>query len=150
MIDRNEVIVLYKRFLSLWQKYKDLLLYLIFGVLTTAVNYIIYYPCYNFLNLSAAVSNVIAWCGAVAFAFLTNKPIVFQSKSWSLSVLLPELGKFLTCRIGSGLMETGLLFLTVDLLRWNGNWMKLLLNVLVMVINYVGSKLFVFKKRNCS
>ena len=131
---------------SLLKKYRDVIVYLVFGVLTTAVNYIIYLPCYNLLELSGSVSNAIAWVGAVAFAYVTNKPFVFQSHDWSAKTVIPELGKFLGCRIGSGVLETVIIFLTVDWLGWNGNVMKLLTSVLVVVLNYIGSKLLVFKK----
>lgn len=128
------------------RKHYDILAYLFFGVLTTAVNYIVYLPCYNLLCFSAAVSNVIAWVVAVAFAYLTNKPFVFKSHDWSAKTVVPELTKFVTCRIGSGVMETAIIFLTVDLLHWNGNVMKLITSVLVVVLNYVASKLVVFRK----
>ena len=131
---------------ALLEKYWDILSYLFFGVLTTAVNYLVYLPCYNLLRLSAALSNVIAWVVAVAFAYLTNKPWVFKSHDWSRQTVIPELIRFVGCRIGSGLLETGIIFLTVDLLCWNGNVMKLLTSVLVVVLNYIGSKLLVFKK----
>lgn len=127
------------------KKYYDILAYLFFGVLTTAVNYVVYLPCYNLLGLPGAVSNVIAWVVSVVFAFLTNKPFVFQSHDWSAKTVLPELGKFVSCRVGSGLIETGVLFLTVDLLCWNGNIWKLVTSVLVVILNYVGSKLLVFR-----
>ena len=126
--------------------YYDLLIYLIFGVMTTAVNYLVYLPCYNLLQLSASVSNVIAWTAAVIFAYLTNKPYVFKSHDWSAKTVLPELARFLGCRIGSGEAETLILLLTVDVLEWNGNVWKLATSVLVVLLNYVGSKLFVFKK----
>lgn len=132
---------------KLCNKYRDEILYLVFGVLTTIVNYVVYIPCYNLLHLTGAVSNGIAWVAAVAFAFLTNKPFVFKSHDWSAKVLLPELGKFLGCRIGSGLLETAIIFLTVDCLTWNGNWMKLFTNVMVVFLNYFGSKLLVFRKK---
>ena len=125
---------------------KDIILYLFFGVLTTIVNYLIYFPCLNFLKLPAAASNLIAWAAAVIFAFLTNKPFVFQSNDWSVNTVLPELVKFTGTRVASGLLETGILFLTVDLLLWNGNIWKIITSVLVMVLNYIGSKLLVFKK----
>ena len=131
---------------ALAEKYWDILSYLFFGVLTTVVNYIIYLPCYNGLGLSAAVSNGISWVGAVAFAYLTNKPFVFQSHDWSLKTVIPELTKFVGCRVGSGLAETGILFVTADLLGWDGNLWKLITSVLVVVLNYVGSKLLVFRK----
>ena len=128
------------------RKHYDILAYLFFGVLTTAVNYIVYLPCYNLMRFSAAVSNVIAWVVAVAFAYLTNKPFVFKSHDWSPGTVVPELTKFVTCRIGSGAMETAIIFLTVDLLHWNGNVMKLITSVLVVILNYVASKLVVFRK----
>ncbi len=131
---------------KLFQKYADVLAYLFFGVLTTAVNYIIYLPCYNLLGWSAGLSNVVAWIGSVAFAFLTNKPFVFKSYDWSWKTLWPELTKFFGCRLGSGTLETAILLLTVDFLGWNGNWMKLITAVLVIVLNYIGSKFLVFKK----
>lgn len=131
---------------NLIEKYWDILSYLIFGVLTTVVNYVVYLPCYNLMGLSAAVSNVIAWVVAVAFAYLTNKPFVFHSHDWSLKTVLPELTKFVACRIGSGAMETVLLLICVDFLGWDGNVVKLVTSVLVVVLNYIGSKLLVFKK----
>lgn len=127
-------------------KYWDILSYLIFGVLTTVVNYAVYLPIYNLLGLSAAVSNVIAWVAAVAFAFLTNKPFVFKSHDWSAKTVIPELTKFVSCRVASGAMETLILLLTVDILGWNGNIWKLITQVLVVVLNYITSKLVVFKK----
>lgn len=131
---------------KLIEKYWDMISYLFFGVLTTVVNYLVYLPCHNWLHWSAAVSNVVAWAFAVAFAYLTNKPLVFKSYDWSLKTVLPELGKFVACRVGSGLLETGILLVTVDILHWDGNVMKLVTSVLVVVLNYIGSKLLVFKK----
>lgn len=124
----------------------DILAYLFFGVLTTAVNYLIYLPCYNLLHFSAAMSNVLAWLVAVAFAYLTNKPFVFHSHDWSLKTVIPELGKFVGSRIASGGLETGAIFVTVDCLFWNGNLMKLITSVLVVLINYFASKLLVFRR----
>lgn len=132
---------------SLAEKYRDILSYLFFGVLTTVVNYLIYLPVFNLCGLSAAVSNMIAWVGAVAFAFLTNKPFVFHSHDWSAKTVIPELTKFVSCRLASGVLETGILLLTVDFLHWNGNLWKLVTQVLVIIINYVGSKLLVFRKK---
>ena len=125
-------------------RYKEILIYLFFGCLTTAVNYLVYFPCYNWLHLSAAVSNAIAWVVAVIFAYLTNKPFVFKSDNWSWEVVIPELLKCVGCRFGSGLMETLGIWLFADLLAWNGNWMKIILSVLVVILNYVFSKWIVF------
>ncbi len=136
-----------EKFRELIKKYRDVLSYLFFGGLTTAVNCLVYLPCYNILGFSSSVSNVVAWVFAVAFAFLTNKPFVFMSNDWAARVVLPELGKFLGCRIGSGILETAILAVTVDWLGWDGNWMKLITSVLVVILNYFGSKLLVFVKK---
>jgi putative flippase GtrA len=132
---------------NLIKKHYDILSYLFFGGLTTVVNYVVYLPCYNWFQFSATASNVIAWVAAVAFAYLTNKPFVFKSNDWSWSTVGPELAKFVSCRIGSGLIETAIIFVTVDLLQFNGNIWKLLTSVLVVILNYVGSKLLVFRKK---
>ena len=137
---------LFEKIRHLIIKYYDILAYLVFGVLTTVVNYLVYLPCYNLLEMSAAVSNVIAWAVAVAFAYLTNKPFVFRSHDWSAKTVIPELTKFVGSRIASGALETGIIFLTVDLLAWNGNVMKLVTSVIVVVLNYIASKLLVFRK----
>ena len=132
---------------DLFLRYWEVLSYLIFGVLTTVVNYLVYLPAYNVLGMSAALSNALAWVVAVAFAYLTNKPFVFKSHDWSAKTVIPELTKFVGCRMASGAAETLILLLTVDILHWNGNLWKLMTSVLVVVLNYVASKLVVFKKR---
>ena len=136
-----------KKLFALLKKYEEIISYLFFGALTTAVNYVVYLPCYNVLGLSAAASNAIAWVVAVAFAYLTNKPFVFKSHDWTAKTVLPELTKFVGCRVGSGLLETAIIFVLVDCLRWNGNIIKLVTSVLVVVLNYVASKLLVFRRK---
>ncbi len=134
-----------ERVRELLGKYWDVFSYLIFGVLTTAINYMVYLPVYNLLGLSAALSNVIAWAAAVSFAYLTNKPFVFKSHDWSWKTVIPELGKFVGCRVASGAAETLILLVTVDLLRWNGNIWKVLTSVIVVILNYFASKFLVFR-----
>lgn len=138
---------MFRNLKQLFLKYYDLITYLVFGVLTTAVNYLVYLPCYNLWSFSASRSNLIAWAAAVIFAFLTNKPFVFHSHDWSAKVVVPELLTFVGTRIGSGALETGILFLTVDCIGMNGNAWKLITSVLVVILNYIGSKLLVFRKR---
>lgn len=125
----------------------DIVSYLFFGVLTTIVNYLVYLPVYNYVGLSASVSNAVAWVAAVAFAYLTNKPFVFRSMDWSMKTVVPELASFVGCRIASGALETVILLVAVDMMGWNGNLWKLVTNVLVVILNYIGSKLLVFRKK---
>ena len=138
---------MFQKIIALIRKRYDILAYLFFGGLTTVVSYIVYLPCLNLLHFSAAVSNVIAWIFAVAFAFLTNKPFVFKSHDWSWKTVLPELTAFIGCRVGSGILETGIIFVTVDLLGMNGNILKLITSILVVILNYFGSKLLVFRNK---
>ena len=136
-----------KKIKALIVQYWEVLSYLIFGVLTTVVNYLVYLPVYNFVGLSAALSNAIAWVVAVTFAYLTNKPFVFKSHDWSAKTVIPELTKFVGCRVASGAAETLILLVTVDILCWNGNIWKLVTSVLVVILNYIASKLVVFRKK---
>ena len=136
---------MYEKLKVLYEKYRSTVIYLVFGVLTTVVNYAVYLPLYSFVHLPASVCNGIAWVVAVAFAYVTNKLFVFESKSWDSGVL-GELLRFVGSRVASGAIETVSLLLTVDILGWNGILMKLLLAVFVIVFNYVLSKFFVFKK----
>lgn len=127
-------------------KYKDILIYLVLGAFTTLVNFLVYFPLLNYCNVSAAVSNIVAWLAAVLFAFLTNKPFVFRSMDWSISALLPEFTRFISCRLGSGIIETLFIMVTVDVLMLNGNIMKILISIFVVIANYLTSKYFVFRK----
>ena len=135
-----------KKLHELLYKYHDLLVYLLLGAATTVVNFAAYYPLHNIFYLSATLSNVIAWIISVLFAFVTNKPFDFKSKDWSAGVTIPEFVKFISCRVGSGVVETVFLTVTVDILQFNGNIMKLLISVLVVIFNYIASKYFVFHK----
>lgn len=132
---------------QIWNRHRDILLYLFFGGLTTLVNYLIYFPLYHGCDLPASISNIVAWIGAVVFAFLTNKPFVFGSHDWSKEVVFPELGKFVGSRVFSGLAETGFIALTVDFLKWHGLAMKLIASIAVIILNYIASRWFVFKKK---
>ena len=135
-----------KKIRTLIMQHWDVVSYLLFGGLTTLVNFLVYFPLYNWAQIPGVFCNVIAWVVAVVFAFLTNKPFVFQSHDWSRKTVVPELIKFLSCRIGSGLVETAAIWLFVDMLSWNGNWVKVVVSVLVVILNYISSKWLVFAK----
>ena len=128
------------------KRHRELLRYLFFGFLTTIVNYLVYLPLLNCVGLSGTLSNVIAWVAAVAFAFVTNKLFVFQGCDWSGMILFQELFRFVGCRLGSGIIETGIILIFVDGFALDGNVIKLITSVLVVILNYIGSKLLVFRK----
>lgn len=133
--------------IRLVKKYWSIISYLFFGVVTTVVNMVIYYICYHIWGINSDLATVIAWVIAVLTAFLTNKPFVFGSHDWSPKVLLPEAGSFFGCRLGSGVVELVLMHVTVEMLGLPGMLMKLLVNVIVVILNYVASKLLVFRKK---
>lgn len=126
------------------EKYRELLLYGIFGVLTTLINIVVYSLCYERLGISNVASNVTAWILSVLFAFVTNKIWVFDSKSTELSVLLREAASFFGCRLATGLLDLAIMYVTVDVMAWNSMLMKCISNVIVIVVNYIASKLVIF------
>ena len=136
----------------LFQKYKQILAYLFFGVITTLVNWCIY-GLLQTLQLDMTLSNAIAWLGAVLYAFITNKLFVFESKSFALGVLLREAVSFFASRVASGAAEVllpTLLYaagLSQPLFGLAGGVAKALVSVLVIVMNYVLSKFLVFRKK---
>ena len=119
---------------------KEIILYVIFGVLTTIVNLIAYYLFSNIININYLISNAIAWIISVVFAYITNKFFVFNSSYINKDVIIEEFIKFMNCRLISGLSEVVLLFLFVDLLLMNDIVAKLIIGVLVAF-----SKVFIFK-----
>lgn len=140
------------KMMNLLKKYRSQIVYLIFGVLTTVVNYLVFFPSSSYLEktgfrYAVAVSNTIAWVFAVLFAYVTNKPFVFESHDWSWKVVAPEFAKFVSTRLASLLIETVIISVTVDMLHWNKLVWKVLTSVLVVVLNYVGSKLLVFRRK---
>jgi len=130
----------------LWQKYRSLFFYLFFGVLTTVINIATYHLCYEVTDIPNVLSNIIAWVLAVSVAYITNKLWVFDSKSFALVVLLPELWKFVSCRLATGVMDLAIMWVGVDLLEGPATLIKIGSNVLVVVLNYVFSKLVIFRK----
>lgn len=118
---------------------------MIFGVLTTVVNLISYQACVN-LKINLYVSVVIAWVLSVIFAFVTNKLFVFESKSWKGDVLLKEGSLFVSARLASLLIDLAAMGVMVDVLHIQDMIAKLISNVIVVVVNYIFSKFFIFKK----
>lgn len=127
---------------------RETILYLIFGVVTTLVNLVVFALCDELLNLPWKASNIIAWIVAVAVAFITNKIFVFESKETKIKTLLWELATFAGARVFSLLVEYVALFLLIDLLSVSELFSKVVVNVLVIIINYVFSKLIIFKKHS--
>ena len=124
---------------------KQLLLYLFFGVCTTAINTACYGVLYRFLCMSNVFSTILAWLAAVVFAFITNKVYVFGSKRTKVSERLNELISFFGCRIMTGILDVAIMTVAVDLMDWNSLSWKIISNIIVTVINYIASKYMIFK-----
>ncbi len=147
-----------KRLKALFQKYREIILYLVFGGLTTLVNFVVYFLCTSGLSLSWSVSNVAAWVLAVLFAYVTNRIWVFQSKTKGASALLREFLSFVLCRLLSLGFDMAIMFLCIDLLHWDtfkaaglpmGEFgAKLLAQIVVIIANYIFSKLIIFRHKS--
>lgn len=132
--------------ISWYNKTKEILWYGFFGILTTLINIISFFLL-DKIGLNTYVANFIAWIVSVLFAFITNKLFVFHSKKFNFSVFMKELLSFLFFRILSLGIDMGGLFVCLDLLHLSKIISKVLVNILVIIANYIFSKLFVFKNK---
>ena len=135
---------------SLYDKYKDYLYYCIFGILTTLVNILTYWLMAHPFGLRTVPSSVIAWIVAVSFAYITNRTWVFHSEAYGLVAIVREVIYFFLCRFTTGVMDWVFMFVTVDIMCWNDVWMKFIANLMVIVLNFVASKLIIFKHKKVS
>lgn len=131
---------------ELINKYQELIKYLVIGVLTTVINYIIFALLVNIIKFDMHFSNIIAWIISVIFAYFTNKLFVFKSKSFKFNVLGKEIVTFGAARIFSLLLEEVILYVFVDKLKMEKLLIKLIANIIVIIVNYVLSKFIIFKK----
>lgn len=128
-----------------YQKHKQLILYLFFGICTTAINTLCYGILYELLRMNNIPSAILAWLVAVVFAFVTNKVYVFESKQTKTSERLSEFVSFFGCRIMTGMLDVMIMAIAVDYMKWNSLIWKLISNIIVTIINYVASKFLIFK-----
>ena len=151
-----------KKIRALFEKYREIIAYLFWGVMTTLVSWLSY-ALFEFIfhavpgtlfgvALSIQLANILSWICAVLFAYVTNKLWVFESKSWEAAVVWPELVKFISARAATGVLEIAgvplLVRLGLDqtLLGREGFAAKILVSIVVIILNYVLSKLVVFRK----
>lgn len=127
------------------EKYKMIILYIVFGVLTTIINLVVYWVLYEQCKWTNIASNIVAWIFAVIFAFITNKSFVFKSKGWTFQIVLIELWKFIICRLTTGVLDLVIMYIGVDLLHGPSLVLKIASNVIVIIFNYVASKMIIFE-----
>lgn len=127
-------------------KIKALVLYGIFGALTTAINIVIFWLLSDVITINYLVANALAWIIAVVFAFFTNKLYVFESRGMTKAVVVKEFTEFILARAATGVLDMVFMYIGVSLLSWDQTITKVIINVIVIILNYVISKLWVFKK----
>lgn len=137
---------------DIYTQHKEGMRYLVFGVLTTLVNIVVAAITYYFVfaklpeelkvNLSTIVSIIAAWI----FAYITNKMYVFDSKTNSAKELIKEIVSFLGCRVITAIVEIVLMNVLVTVLQFNYMFMKIIVNIVIIVLNFVFSKLIIFKR----
>ncbi len=121
--------------------------YLVFGMLTTVVDYVISNALFYMAGMPSIPAQTIAWVAAVLFAFVTNKWWVFNSHTLAPAAVWKEFVAFVACRIATFLINLAALFILVDLMHMEFFVCKLLISVVVVVLNYVFSKLLIFKNQ---
>lgn len=135
-----------EKILKLYNKYKELINYVIFGGLTTLVNFIVYFACIDVLAIHYLLANIIAWFLSVVFAYVTNRLFVFEKVNFSLRSIVRETILFFGARLLSGAIETASLFVMVSLIGFSEKISKLAVAIIVVILNYIFSKLIVFRK----
>lgn len=137
---------MFKKIWELYLKYKEVILYLVFGGLTTLVNIVSYAIFARTMHMDTVAATAMAWLISVVFAYVTNKIFVFESKTDTFAMLVKECVSFLGCRFATGIMDIAIMYISVDIMHFNDIVMKIFSNVLVVILNYIFSKLFIFKK----
>lgn len=136
-----------KKLLALYSKYKEIILYVFFGGLTTLVNFVFYYIFTRFMFLNELWASAFAVILSILFAYVTNRKWVFNSEAQGAKEIFPEMLKFFGGRAFSAVLDVFIIFITVTMLHFNDLIMKIISNIIVIIINYIISKVFVFTRK---
>ena len=132
---------------GLWSKYREMILYVLFGVVTTAVNQGAYWLLAGPFAVPYLWATALAQVLAILVAYITNRRWVFQSQAKDIQGIALEMIRFFSARGATFLLDLGCMYVGVELLHINDNWMKFFSNVVVILVNYMLSKAFVFRKK---
>ena len=135
-----------KKLADWYREHREGMRYLVFGLLTTLLNLLIFTICVRIIKIPVLISTIISWIIAVLFAYVTNKLYVFDSKVIQKKELAREIISFFNARIVTLVIETVFLWATVIKLGLNEIIMKIIVNIIVIVLNFVFSKIFIFKE----
>lgn len=139
-----------KKVKELYKKYKEIINYLIFGVLTTVVSLATYYILVATIldannKIELQIANIISWITCVTFAYITNKKYVFEPTNKTIT---KEIIEFYSARLAALFIDMGLMFIFVSTLHFNDKIIKIIIQIIIIITNYILSKLIVFKKEN--
>ena len=134
---------------KLYLKYKEIINYLIFGILTTIVSLLTYYLLvYTILNpnnlIELQIANIISWITCVTFAYITNRIYVFNSKNKNI---IREIIKFYSSRLTTLFLDMLFMYIFVTRLEFNDKLIKLIVQIIIIILNYILSKILVFKTK---
>ena len=136
-----------RKVLNVYKKYFEIINYLVVGVLTTLVSIIIYWLFTKLFHVNYMISNIISWIGSVSFAYVTNKKFVFKSKCDNEKDVFIEIYQFFKYRVFSLVIDILLMYLFVEVFSIDDMIAKVIVQFIVIALNYIFSKLFVFKKK---
>ncbi len=123
---------------------KEITLYIIFGILTTAVNIAVFFLLYDVVHSGLIIANITAWLLSVSFAYITNRIFVFKVKSGDV---LKEMVMFFAARIFSLVIDTGIIYIGIDIMHLDALAVKIFSNIIVIILNYALSKFIIFKAK---
>lgn len=133
-------------FFNIYDRHKEIVNYLVFGVLTTLVNFIFYFTFVNVFRVYYIYANVVAWFFSVLFAYITNRIFVFEKVNFTIRSIIKEGSIFFLARLFSGFVETIILYIMVELVGIGEGISKIVVAVIVVILNYMFSKFIIFKK----
>ena len=131
---------------GIYRKYQEGIDYLFWGGVAFVLSMVLFYIFANMMMIEEQLANIITWIICVIFTYFTNRIFVFKSKSTGLMAIIKEFTEFTTARLATLILENIVLFICIDLLMWHNMLAKLIGQFLVIVSNYVLSKLWIFKK----
>lgn len=133
---------------GLYRNYKEIINYLVFGVLATVVNFVSYYIFARIIGIDEVISSGLSWFASVLFAYITNKLFVFDSKTVTKKELIKECISFFLARVLSGILcDVGTFAVMVKVFKINDIIAKVVTQVMVVIVNYIFSKFIIFKNK---
>lgn len=133
---------------DMYRKYEEGINYLFWGGVAFVLSMVLFYIFANMMMIEEQIANVITWIICVIFTYITNRTFVFKSKTVGVKAITKEFTEFTTARLATLVLENVVLFICIDLLLWHNMVAKLIGQFLVIVSNYVLSKLWIFKKKD--